>query len=193
MAELETLFSWFCGQWTEHTWRPGGLPLPFCQRCTGLYVGACVAIVLEAFFRQPISRRRLWLDSLLILQIVPFGYHWLPQNDWIRTLTGFLFAFGVVAFLWRLPAEVWPPWQNAPQPKRARLHPWLAALAIAGLPAALQHGGSTTALGLAALGFLGWLGLALLLLLNVGLIAWSLVRTGRFPWPQRRGTSTPSP
>ena len=40
---LQTIFGWVCGQNPGHTWAPGGLMLPCCQRCTGLYAGAFFA------------------------------------------------------------------------------------------------------------------------------------------------------
>ena len=40
---LGQCFAFLCGQNPEHTWAPGGLLLPCCQRCLGLYVGAGIA------------------------------------------------------------------------------------------------------------------------------------------------------
>lgn len=44
-----TLAHWFgsavCGQLPEHTYSLGGVPLPLCARCTGMYVGALSGLV----------------------------------------------------------------------------------------------------------------------------------------------------
>ena len=96
---LHLLFSTACGQNPAHTWSPGGLALPLCQRCTGVYVGACVATLLHlAVWPQATYRWRCWHGAFL-LTMLPFGFHWLPQGPIVRTLTGVLFGFGVTAFL----------------------------------------------------------------------------------------------
>jgi uncharacterized membrane protein len=99
---LETLnhtFSWVCGQNPDHTWIPGGLPLPCCQRCTGLYVGAAVAVLLHLALKPLPTARFLQIHGLFLLLMVPFGFHWLPQGELLRAGTGVLFGFGVVTFL----------------------------------------------------------------------------------------------
>jgi uncharacterized membrane protein len=97
---LHQLFSWVCGQNLAHTWSPGGELLPCCQRCTGVYVGAFVAALLHlARPPQPTSFWR-WLNGAFLLFMVPSGYHWIPQNPELRAVSGILFGFGLVAFLW---------------------------------------------------------------------------------------------
>jgi hypothetical protein len=137
---LSHLFSFVCGQCPEHVWTCGDWTLPCCQRCTGLYVGALLAVVWHAlamnfsgwrcpltpgggegehppgasaahrfdirgFIRRTLSAYRptnaaRWCQAALILQMVPFGFHWLPQGPLLRCLTGLLFAFGLVGLLW---------------------------------------------------------------------------------------------
>jgi len=100
---LEILTHWFaavCGQDPGHTWAPGGILLPCCQRCTGLYVGAGVAALLHLWLRPRLTSRFLEMHGAFLLLMIPFGFHWLPQGPALRTLTGVLFGFGVVAFLW---------------------------------------------------------------------------------------------
>src|ERR1035441_7920476 len=97
---LHQLFSWVCGQNLAHTWSPGGELLPCCQRCPGVYVGAFVAALLHlARPPQPTSFWR-WLNGAFLLFMVPSGYHWIPQNPELRAVSGILFGFGLVAFLW---------------------------------------------------------------------------------------------
>lgn len=96
-----------CGENPNHLWSPGGEVLPCCQRCTGLYVGALVAIVLNFCFRPHTNRRWFWIHALFLLQLGLFVFPWMPQSPVLRTISGTLFGFGVVAFLW--PAVVWCP------------------------------------------------------------------------------------
>ena len=43
--------------------------------------------------------RWLWAHGGLLLIMVPFGYHWLPQGAALRAMSGVAFGFGLVAFL----------------------------------------------------------------------------------------------
>lgn len=97
---LVSLFGFVCGRDPDHLWAPGGLVLPCCQRCVGLYVGAVLGVVLNALFRPRSTPAWRWLHGLFLLQMVPFGFHWIPQGPGVRTMTGLLFACGLVAFLW---------------------------------------------------------------------------------------------
>ena len=100
---LEILSHWFaavCGQGPGHTWAPGGILLPCCQRCAGLYVGAGVAALLHLALRPKLSGRFLQIHGAFLLTMVPFGFHWVAQGPVLRSLTGVLFGSGVVTFLW---------------------------------------------------------------------------------------------
>src|SRR5574341_551103 len=99
MEELSRLFSFVCGQAPEHIWAPEGLWLPMCQRCTGLYVGAAMAVLLHLWQRPRLTRAFLGIHGAFLLLMIPFGYHWLPQGPTSRAVTGVLFGFGVVTFL----------------------------------------------------------------------------------------------
>jgi len=174
---FDALFSWFCSQGPEHLWSPGGITLPFCQRCTGLYVGACFAAALQLLLRTPNSRPRALLEGLLLLQMVPLGYHWVPQTGTIRTLSSGLFAFGLIGFLARLPSAHWPALVIPAPDRRPRLHAVLAAASLGIIMVAVRFGGARTAHVLAWLGFAGALALAALVLINLGLLARSWWRT----------------
>ena len=100
---LQHLFAGVCGQNLAHTWTPGGVPLPCCQRCTGLYVGALAGAALHLWFKPRLTSRFLWIHGVFLLQMIPFGFHWLPQGPFVRTITGTLFGFGLVSFFWLLP------------------------------------------------------------------------------------------
>ena len=100
---LTSLFSHVCGQHAAHTWVVGGLMLPCCQRCVGLYAGAALAIFLQWRYQPRVTPRYLWIHALLLLQMAPQGLHLVPQNPFLRSLSGQLFSFSVVAFLWLIP------------------------------------------------------------------------------------------
>lgn len=102
-AMPEILAHWFaavCGQDPGHTWAPGGILLPCCQRCTGLYVGASVAMLLHLWLRPKLTGRFLEIHGGFLLAMVPFGFHWVAQGPVLRALSGVLFGFAVVTFLW---------------------------------------------------------------------------------------------
>jgi uncharacterized membrane protein len=97
---LSHAFAAVCGQNPGHTWAPGGILLPCCQRCTGLYVGAGVAALLHLWLRPKLSGRFLEIHGAFLLAMAPFGLHWVSQGPFLRTATGALFGVGVVTFLW---------------------------------------------------------------------------------------------
>ena len=107
-----------CGQNPGHTWAPGGMLLPCCQRCTGLYVGAGASGVLLLWLRPKLSGRFLEVHGAFLLAMAPFGFHWLAQGPMLRTVTGVLFGFAVVTFLW-LPLQGRAGVPACPPPRRA--------------------------------------------------------------------------
>lgn len=171
---LSHLFGAVCGQNPEHTWSPGGILLPCCQRCLGLYAGAGLAFALQLGLRPPATSRFLRIHGAFLLLMIPFGFHWLPQEAVLRTLTGALFGFGLVAFL-SLPSR----WSYCPRagalrvhrPRTVRVRFYYAGLiaALALLPILAGGGGRLAAFILAALTCIGALALALLVLADLAL------------------------
>ena len=152
---LTAAFSHVCGQAAAHTWAPGGEALPVCQRCLGLYSGAVAALLLMLLVRPNPDHLLRWLFSLFLLQMVPFGFHWVEQGPLTRTVTGYLLGAGLSGLLWyaaRGAAEV--PGSH---------HRWRQASFVGGMLAGLaallwraSGGGRYDAAilaGLAALGF----------------------------------------
>jgi uncharacterized membrane protein len=107
--DLHGLFGLVCGQNPDHTWAPGGLALPCCQRCLGLYAGAALAAVLHVFIRPNLTGRFLEVHGAFLLLMVPLGFHWVPQGPVLRTISGLLFGAGVTTFLWLPLAECGRP------------------------------------------------------------------------------------
>jgi len=150
METLHAIFAHVCGQ--VNLWSPGGETLPFCQRCTGLYLGGAWAMLAWLLARPRPTRRMLALHVAMLLLMVPFGYHWVEQGAVVRTLTGYLFAFGMVYFLALHPAHRLGRDTGA---SRDALYWLLLALGAPALLLALRFGGARTAHLLAALGTLG--------------------------------------
>ena len=190
---LHQLFSWVCGQGLAHTWSPGGELLPCCQRCTGVYVGACVAALLHlARPPQPTSFWR-WLNGAFLLFMVPSGFHWFPQGPELRAASGILFGFGLVAFLWLpLPGKFtihdlrFTTNNHGPRVNRKSQIVYAAAL-LATLILTPLLGESESSLAATALALLtagGALALALLLASNLFLAARGLWRWLSQPAPR---------
>jgi hypothetical protein len=177
---LNHLFGAVCGQNPEHTWAPGGILLPCCQRCTGLYVGAAVAVFLLAWLKPRLTGRFLEIHGAFLLFMVPCGLYWLPQGPVSRTVSGVLFAFGVVAFLWLpLAAGTTSPTQFLPEPRVARrawVYGAILAATILLVPLLARFGGAWAAFGLSLLALGGLAALAGLVAANVLLAARGLLR-----------------
>lgn len=172
---IDFLWYWFgfvCGRAPDHLWAPGGVVLPCCQRCTGLYVGAWLAVVLWLVLRPPRTRRFLLVHGLFLLIMVPFGFHWLPQGALLRTLTGTLFGLGVVAFLWPawgggVPVEASRECGPGRVGVRTRAYGLGVGAGLVLVPALAAWGGAPVAFGLAALAGLGAVALVGLVAVNL--------------------------
>jgi hypothetical protein len=164
MNDLSTLFSYVCGQ--QHNWVLGGQTLPFCQRCTGLYVGACCAIVLVFAFRPRPNTLFYLAHGLFMLFMLPFGFHLLAHGSLMRTFTGALFGFGLVYYLALNPLTSQQAWKPC-RASRAVAYFVAIAACIGLLMLSVRSGGTTAALTLTGLGVLGFAGLLLLTAANV--------------------------
>ena len=173
MSLLPELFSLLCGQ--EHSWIVGGGALPFCQRCTGLYVGAVPALLVYLWFRPKATSELLWVHGMCLLQMVPFGYHLIAQSGELRMLTGQLFAVGLVYYLTLLLADRWPPRQELSRSGIAGY--FLSATAtLFLLQAAVSLGGSRTNKVLSWVGMIGLLIYGLLVSVNLLALAIAALR-----------------
>jgi uncharacterized membrane protein len=164
------IFALVCGQDVLHTWAPGGVLLPCCQRCTGLYVGAAIALALHLGLRIRAGSRFLQVHGLFLLAMIPLGFHWIPQDAVARTVSGFLYGAGLVSFFWLLPGPALARLTPMSSPALATYIVVVGAGAAA-VPALGRLGGTGAAHALVWLALLGLLGLALLALANLGLAA----------------------
>jgi uncharacterized membrane protein len=164
---LSELFNLVCGRAAGHVWAIGGIELPFCQRCTGLYVGATVALVGFLILRPVTSPKATGWYGLCLLQMVPLGFHWVPQNDVVRAASGWVFAIGLVGLLWRR--------SDRPEDSlRAHAGGWTPRLALVvwglcllALLATVRHAGRTGYWLVSAAATVGLAGLILLCLVNL--------------------------
>jgi uncharacterized membrane protein len=168
--------SLLCGQNPEHTWAPGQVPLPFCQRCTGLYVGGFVCLLLHWVARPGQGRRFIARHCLFLLTAAPFGFHWIQNGPVLRTLTGVLCGFGIGTFLWLVPTAAWG---IAEAPNRKRAGAWYAlglCATLLLLPLAADFGGAVTGCALQGLAAAGAISLGVLVVANAAFGLRGLVR-----------------
>jgi len=163
---LSHLFAAVCGQNPGHTWAPGGMLLPCCQRCTGLYVGAGIAALLHLGLRPKMTSLFLRIHGAFLLFMAPFGFHWVAHGPAMRTITGVLFAFAVVTFLWVPLASRFTFHVSKPGVWRYFL---ILAATLLLLPLAASLGGTFVGYGLSLLIAWGALALAALVIADVGL------------------------
>ncbi len=99
METLSRFLSWMCGQAADRSWLVGGEMFPVCERCTGIYLGAAVAVMLGCWKRSQIDRWLVWIEILLVLQLIPAGLHWCFDTPVLRTLSGGWFGIGLIGLL----------------------------------------------------------------------------------------------
>ncbi len=161
---LLPIFSAICGENPEHIWVPGGQPLPCCERCTGLYVAAVMAVAAQMWFQPRIGRRFLLVHALCLLQLGLFAFPWLPDWPALRSISGSLFGFGVVAFLWPAISGWCPRRQVSRFGTGGYALAFVTSLGM--VPAVAEWGGRTGAFVLMCLMLAGLLTLAALAIAN---------------------------
>lgn len=176
MTWLTDIFSLVCGQ--IHCWAPGGVQMPVCERCLGLYLGAVWSLVLVLAVRAHPTRALLWLHGLAMLAMIPFGYHLVPHGPAMRTVTGFVFGLGMVYYLTLAPGET----LRLERLAKSRAAIPYVVVALAPLPLVLvsvQYGPLLAGSVLAVLAVAGLAVTALLALANGVSLCRTLVATAR--------------
>jgi hypothetical protein len=164
MKFLQQFFSHVCGQ--QHCWVLGGFTLPFCERCTGLYVGAFFALVFVLIFRPRPRAFLYWIHGFFMLAMIPFGFHLVAHGAMARTVTGVLFAFGLVYYLLLNPLTAWHSWGRDFH-ERTGAYLLTVGVAALALPWIAQWGGRMSAYVLTGLGVLGLAVLCCCVVLNL--------------------------
>ncbi len=173
MEFLRETFRLVCSQ--HNCWAPGGELLPFCQRCTGLYVGVTVAVVLQVLCRPRFTLPLLCGHGLPLLLMVPLGYHWIETGSLVRVMSGQLFAAGLVCYLLFLPSSCWSPWWDREDRYRWLLYSLGLAVSLPLLQGVIHLGGRPGAILLSVLGGAGLVLLGGLALGNVLLLGWLIL------------------
>jgi len=105
---LDALFHFLCHQNAARSFVIGGHLLPFCQRCTGLYIGmgiACVTLFSTGAYKKGLPPKTILYTNILCLLIMPvFGYHLLDPGPSWRLWSGLIYG-AAMAHLF-LPATV---------------------------------------------------------------------------------------
>jgi uncharacterized membrane protein len=129
---LISLAHWFgsavCDQLVAHSYTFGGVVLPLCARCTGMYLGALVTLGFHAW-RHPraVGLPRPWMLLALVLfffawagdgvnsflSVIPAAPHLYPPANILRLITGTLMGISVGSFTFVMfNTSVW----SAPNP-----------------------------------------------------------------------------
>lgn len=106
MSIIGYIFSFLCSQDPSRSFEIAGRLLPFCQRCTGLYLGLGITFVYLLLTRHykkglpPASIVYVNIASLLVMPI--FGFHLLDPGPPWRLWSGLIYGNAVASLL--LPA-----------------------------------------------------------------------------------------
>ena len=156
------LFGFLCHQDPGRTWDPGGVGLAMCARCVGFYAGLALALPMLLVVRRAGGKVWWWVHGFLIMQAAVFGFNLVPHGATVRTLSGQLFAVGVLYFLSR---AVWRIGPRLGETKGRWLFGYVSGMAVGvgglGLLVRLDWAGATTVVNVLALVGLGvFVGLA---------------------------------
>ena len=87
-------FALICHQEPDRSWFLSGQPFPVCIRCSAIYFGFLLALILK---RQPAV---LWLKTAVVLTLVEVLLEWLAMDSVMaRTLTGLLLGAAAAPFV----------------------------------------------------------------------------------------------
>jgi uncharacterized membrane protein len=106
MSILNYLFSSLCSQDPLRSFAIDGHLLPFCQRCTGLYMGlgiTCLFLLASRLYKKGLPSLSVIYVNIASLLIMPiFGFHFLDPGPAWRFWSGLLYGNAVASLL--LPA-----------------------------------------------------------------------------------------
>lgn len=106
MNLVSDIFSFLCCQDGTRSFLIAAQQLPFCQRCTGVYVGMGISILyllLSGRYRKGLPPKPVVYVNIASLLIMPiFGFHILDPGPGWRLWSGLIFG-NAIAFLF-LPA-----------------------------------------------------------------------------------------
>ncbi|MBL7107245.1 MAG: DUF2085 domain-containing protein [Phycisphaerae bacterium] len=103
MNIITYIFSFLCSQEISRSFVIDGRVLPFCQRCTGVYVGLGIGflyLLISGYYKKGLPPRSVIYMNIASLLIMPiFGFHLLdPAPAW-RLWSGLIFGNAIVFLL----------------------------------------------------------------------------------------------
>jgi len=106
MSALNYLFSSLCSQDPLRSFAIDGHLLPFCQRCTGLYMGLGITslfLLASRLYKKGLPSLSVIYVNIASLMIMPvFGFHLLDPGPAWRFWSGLIYGNAIVSLL--LPA-----------------------------------------------------------------------------------------
>ena len=106
MTVFSYVFSFLCSQDASRSFEIAGRLLPFCQRCTGVYLGLGITFIyllVSRHYKKGLPPRSIIYVNIASLLIMPvFGFHFLDPGSAWRFWSGLIFGNAIASLL--LPA-----------------------------------------------------------------------------------------
>jgi uncharacterized membrane protein len=106
MNFLAFIFSYLCSQESSRSFEIAGRLLPFCQRCTGLYLGLGISflyLLISRHYKKGLPPAGIIYINIASLVIMPiFGFHFLDPGRLWRFWSGLIYGNAIASLL--LPA-----------------------------------------------------------------------------------------
>jgi len=111
MNFISYIFSFLCNQDVSRSFVIADHILPFCQRCTGLYVGMGISFIyllLSGHYKKGLPPSNILYANIASLLVMPlFGFHFLDPGPAWRFWTGLIFGNAIVFLILPAAAIVW--------------------------------------------------------------------------------------
>ena len=136
MDAVESLSSFFCCGNDLRSFVAGGQVLPFCQRCTGVYLGLGITFIYllaTRYYRRGSPRGGVLLTNLLCIGVmVVFGSHILDPGARWRFWSGLIFGNAVA---WLVFPSAWELWAGSDcKPRSVGAGFWLLLVFLNAMP-----------------------------------------------------------
>ena len=106
MNVISDIFSFLCSQDVSRSFTIAGRLLPFCQRCTGLYLGLGISflyLLISRHYKKGLPPAGIIYVNIASLVIMPiFGFHFLDPGGLWRFWSGLIYGNAIASLL--LPA-----------------------------------------------------------------------------------------
>jgi len=108
---LYAFFTSICHQETVRSFHFAGYPLTVCARCTGLYIGFLIGLLVLPHLRT-VSCRLAKRPRIILIFLAPMALDLMfpsLNTHWTRFITGALASFPVSVFVWWGIAQIGHP------------------------------------------------------------------------------------